>query len=99
MGTTWAGNMGFTWDCPWVPCWPLVSCPCRSYAGFYWVLGGPELGNMHKTHIGPRFKFHVGTTWGQRGLEIRALRGIVHGFHVGPLSVAHVGHMQDFTGC
>ncbi len=63
------------------------------------MLGGPELGNMHKTHIGPRFKFHVGTTWGQRGLEIWALRGIVHGFHVGPLSIAHVGHIQDFTGC
>ncbi len=55
-------NMGFKWACLRVPCWPHAYCSCGFHAGLLWVLGGLQLGKIHKTHFGLGFKFCMSTT-------------------------------------
>lgn len=38
-------------------------------AGLHWMLGGAQLGNLHKTYMGSIFKLCVGTALGLHGLE------------------------------
>lgn len=40
-----------------------VKCPHGFHPGLHLVLGGPQQGNMPKTHLSPSFNIYVGITW------------------------------------
>ncbi len=69
--------MGKTWAEIWVASGivrgfhvgPMPIAPCGFQAGLDCVLSGPQLSNIRKTHLGPSFKFYVGTTSGKHGLK------------------------------
>ncbi len=82
-----------------------IMAPCQQPTWISYRMAlqvAPLLGNMHKTHRGPSFSFfffflcgyYKVTAWA----EIWAISGFVHGFHVGPSKLTHLGFMQDFTG-
>ncbi len=48
------------------------------------MLSGPQLGNIRRTHLGPTFKFYVGTIWAKHGLKYGLQVGLSAGSMLAP---------------